>query len=145
MDTLTVKGIGKTVDGVYECDIAGMIADVTSAEALTVDEANLVKRLSGVRGFELGEAFLAGDASMRMALAMIVVARGNKTLDEDRVRRAPMGALLFEWGSDPDDVEHPTVEVGAEGTPPSPSGGESSRTTSGVPPENEDTPTGAPV
>ena len=141
MDTLTVEGIGKRVDGVYECDIGGMIGDVSSAEALTNDEAHLVKRMSGVRGNELIEAFLAGDTDMRMALAIIVAARHGKVLDERVLRKATIGATMFAFGADVEDAVD--VPPTTEGETPSTDGGKLSSSNSAGLPATDPSPTGA--
>ncbi len=47
MDKLVVKGVGKRVDGDYDCDISGMLIDVSSAEALTGTEAADCKKGCG--------------------------------------------------------------------------------------------------
>lgn len=136
MDTLTIKGVARRVDGDYACDLAAMF-DVSSDEALTNQEAHLVKRLSGSRGNEIVEAFIAGDTDVRMALAIIVLGRHGKDADEASFWAAKIGATTFTLGAD--DLEEPADPPTTEGEPlssPSNDGGDSSSTTSDGPPEN---------
>jgi len=155
MDTLTISGIANRFDGVYECDIVGMIADVSSPDALTVDEAALVQQLSrgdsdrGVRGNEIAEAFLAGDVKVRMAIAIIVLARNGKDLPVEMVRNASMRSMVFELqrsGSEKEgeEGEHPTME-GAQSLTPSTNGGSPSRTLSVAPQGSDPEAIGAPA
>jgi hypothetical protein len=127
VDTLTVKGISKQFDGVYECDIVGMLT-LTSDEALTQGEAHLIKRMSGARGNEIVEAFLAGDADVRAALAIIVLARNNKVMDERMLEPLPVSVIQFEFGEDAEVEVPPTSEGDPETTEdsPSPNGGKTS-------------------
>lgn len=134
MDTLTIKGVGRRVDGVYECDVAAML-DVSSDEALTNKEAHLIKRLSGVRGNEIIEAFLAGDTDVRMSLAMIVLGRHGKEVEESALWNARIGATIFELGPDdqPAETDPPTMEGEPPSLPSSDGGGSSSTTSDGRP------------
>lgn len=146
MDTLTITGVSPRYDGVYECDILGMIADVTSPQALTGDEACYIQEQSNVRGNELISSFLAGDFRFMMALAVVVLARNDKNLDMQILMSKRIGAYRFELEAanlSEDDAAHPT-----NGVEPSPTtsrnGGESSSLSSA----NQDDPlalTGIPV
>ena len=144
-DTLTVSGVGKKFDGVYECDVAELVS-ISSPDALTVDEARLVKTLSGVRGNEIVEAFLAGDVDLRMALAIVVLGRHGKQLDARMVETKPIGWALFALAPDEEtdgDAVPPTTagELPSSRTP-SPVGGESGTQTSDSRQVNDLSPTG---
>ncbi len=112
MDKLTISGVSPRFDGTYECDIVGMIRDLTSPEALTGDEACYIQEQSKVRGRELVESFIAGDARFLMALAVVVLQRQGKTLDIDVLMKQKLGAVEFELEPLPEDdqAENPTVE-----------------------------------
>ena len=111
MDTLTITGVSPRFDGVYKCDIAAMIRDLSSPEALTGDEACFIQEKSKVRGFELVDAFVAGDARFLMALTAVVLQRHDKTIDIDVLMSKPLGAYVFELEAvEDEEAPHPTVE-----------------------------------
>ncbi len=111
MDTLTITGQGRRLNGEYECDIAGLI-DVTSDNVLTVREAHLVKTLSGARGGEIVEAFLAGDMAVRMAVAVVILQRADRRVDIDSLWDAPAGWARFEFGPEKaEELENPTTDI----------------------------------
>lgn len=122
MDILKVEGLGR-VNGEYECDIVGLV-DISSDEALTVREAQFVRDFSGARGGEIVEAFLAGDMSVRSAIAMVILRRADKPLRDETVLDLKAGWARFELGAG-DEVDEeipPTVE----GLTPSTDGGTNS-------------------
>jgi hypothetical protein len=139
MDKLTVTGIGPNVDGPYDCDLTGILVDVSSPDALLVSEAETIKRLSGARGFEVAEAFLAGDWTVRMAVALVVLARHGVRLTEQQGWDAKVGAFTFELqDAEEDDAGNPP----GEGETPSESGGASGSPTSDVPQASDPAATG---
>lgn len=126
MDTLTVSGVGRHLDGAYDCDVVSLI-DVSSPDALTVREAEEVKSLSGARGNEIAASFIAGDMACRMALAVIILRRHGKDVDPSDLWDKPIGAMRFDLGPVvAEDADPPTVG----GETPSRNGGESGRQTS---------------
>lgn len=127
MDTLTVKGAG-IFDGEYKCDIVGMLT-VNSDEALTNAESHLVKRISGMRGNEIPEAFLAGDTDVRMALTIIVLGRHGRTIDEHILGPLRPSCTQFEFGDDVVVEVPPTQESETEKSLSHPTGGSSSSLT----------------
>ena len=140
MDKLTVTGLGKRVDGDYDCDLTALLVDVSSPGALLVSEAETIKKLSGARGYEIAEGFLAGDWTVRMAVALVVLARHDIRLSEQQGWDAKVGAFSFEMeatAEDEDDAETPP----GEGVTPSENGGEPGSTTSDNP-ENAPATTG---
>ena len=86
MDKLTVKGVGKRVDGDYECDIQAMLIDVSSSEALTGDEAATIKKACGAYGYDIARQFLDDDWTVQLAVALVVLARNDVSLDERQAR-----------------------------------------------------------
>ncbi len=80
MDTLTIKGQGRRIDGDYPCEILGMLS-LGHDEVLNNQEANLVKQISGAIGSEIADGFVRGDAAVRMALAIVVLERAGIRLD----------------------------------------------------------------
>jgi hypothetical protein len=112
MDTLTISGLAARFNGEYDCDIAAMLS-VSSPDALTLDEARIVKTLSGARGFEVLESFLAGDMDVRMALALVILKRNGKEVDPRMLGDKPMGWARFMLEPDApekteDDADPPT-------------------------------------
>ncbi len=99
MDTLTITGQGRRLNGEYECDIVGLV-DVSNEESLTIREAHLIKTLSGARGGEIVEAFVAGDMAVRMAIAVVILQRAGKRVDPDLLWDQPAGWARFEFGPD---------------------------------------------
>ena len=138
MDTLTVTGIGLGVDGEYDCDLTAILVDVSSPDALLVSEAETIKRLSGARGFEVAESFLAGDWTVRMAVALVVLARHGVRLTEQQGWDAKVGAFTFALADTEADAEDPP----GEGETPSKSGGEPGSMTSEPNPDTDPGPTG---
>ncbi len=133
MDTLTITGVSPRFDGVYDCDIIGMIRDLTSSEALTGDEACYIQEQSKVRGRELVDAFIAGDAKFLMALTAVVLQRHGKTIDIGVLMPKSLGSYVFELETvEDEEAPHPT-----EGGEPSPTtsknGGTSSTSASDSP------------
>lgn len=112
MDKLTISGVSPRYDGDYECDVVGMIRDLTSAEALTGDEACFIQQHSKVRGNELADAFIAGDAKFLMALTVVVLARQGKNMDIDVLMGQKIGSYSFDLEPVPeeDEADHPTGE-----------------------------------
>lgn len=140
MDKLIVKGLGRPVDGEYEFDFSSMLG-VGTPDALTNREGHRIKLMSGVRAGELEDALMAGDNDVMVAFAAIVLARNGKTVDEDLLWDAPMGAgLSFELG---EREGVPPAEPAETPEPASTSGGESPSSTSGHQ-ENDPSPTTPP-
>lgn len=118
--------MGNRLNGEYDCDIAGMI-DISSDEALTVREAHLVKTLSGARGGEIVEAFLAGDMAVRMALAVVILQRAGKRIDPEVMWDAKSGWATWTLGvGEEDEVVDPLEEAEETETSTSTNGGNSS-------------------
>jgi hypothetical protein len=129
VDKLTVKGVGRRVDGEYECDLRALLVDVSSPDALLVSEADTIKRLSGAVGYGIGEAFADGDWIVRMAVAIVVLARHGVDLSEAQARKATVGAFTFELEPVADE-EDDAADPPGEGETPSSSGGGSGSPTS---------------
>lgn len=83
-DRLTVKGLGKAVDGTYEFDLAAFLT-INGPEALTTRERHKVKTQTGLRGAEIAEAALALDASVWVSLTAILLERNGKIPNEQRL------------------------------------------------------------
>ncbi len=134
MDTLTITGVSPRFDGVYDCDIIGMIRDLGSAEALTGDEACYIQERSKVRGRELVDAFIAGDTRFLMALTAVVLQRHGKTIDIDVLMPKPLGSYVFELAEvEDEETPHPTVEG-----EPSPTTSRNGGTSSDTPSDSQD-------
>lgn len=109
MDILKVEGLGR-VNGEYQCDVASLV-DISSDEALTIREAQFVREFSGARGGEIVEAFLAGDMSVRSALAMVILKRAGKPLRDETVLDLRSGWAQFNLGVEEEQEIPPTTEV----------------------------------
>lgn len=127
MDKLIVNGLGPRLDGEYPCDIRATIIP-GGPEFLTYAEGRRIKQLVGLRGGEIAEAFVAGDMDLELALAIVLLARHGKTLDEALVLDSPPGSKIqFEYGDVEEDEDSPPAEPATtpETDKPSTSGGES--------------------
>lgn len=145
-DTLRISGISKRVDGEYACDFVAMLLDVSSDEALTMGEAHTIKRVSGVRGGEIFEAAAAGDTDVTVALAVVVLGRHGKTVDESLFWKAKVGSVEFvleQKQEGADDADPPTIPTLSGES--SPGGGETGVPTLAVSPEENLSPIGSPV
>jgi len=80
----------------------------------TFREAGIIKRMSGVRPAELGEAFAAGDAELLAALTFITLKRAGKPVTEDQVLDMQISALAPE---EPEADAGPPAEPVAQETP----------------------------
>lgn len=67
MDKFVIQGI-PSFDGDYPIELGGW----------TMRELHIIKRISGVRGGEMSEAFKAGDTDLMLAMAVIAVRRNNR-------------------------------------------------------------------
>lgn len=132
MDKLTIQGVANRFDGDYDCDVRGMLINLTSPEALTGDEACFIQDRSKVRGGELGDAFDAGDVRFLMALAVVVLQRHGKTMDPEMLMGQRIGTYRFVLETQEVEPAHPTVE-GEPSQTSSPNGGTGSETPSESP------------
>lgn len=144
MDTLTVNGIGKRFDGEYPVDLTALLVDVTSPDALLVSEAETIKRLSGARGYDIAEGFLAGDWIVRMAVATVVLARHGVVLTDVAARAARVGAFSFLMEASPEEETEADDDATppGEGVTPSANGGGFGRPTLAADPASDPPPTG---
>jgi hypothetical protein len=110
VDKLTVKGVGKRVDGDYECDIRAMLIDVSSPDALLVSEAETIKKLCGATGFDIARGFVDDDWTVQMAVALIVLARHGVDLSDQQARQQRVGAFRFELATATEDQEEDETE-----------------------------------
>lgn len=151
MDRLTVSGIGKRVDGAYDCDLTAILVDVTSPDALLVSEAETIKRMTGARGYEIAAGFLAGDWPIQMAVALVVLARHDVRIDERQGWGAKVGAFTFQMDDTPlledDDAQagDGSADPPLGALTPSENGGGSGNQTSAPDLETDRPATGRPV
>lgn len=141
-DKMTVSGLGPSLDGTYEFDLAELFT-VGAPNQLNNREGHRLKTMTGVRMGEIQEALTAGDNDVAVGLAAILLSRHGKRYDEAVLWDAPMGAAIqFELADDEGDAEVPPAE--ATVTPlPSRSSGDYSATTSESP-GSDPSPTGSP-
>lgn len=86
-DKLIIEGI-PPLDGEYEFDFAELL------DSLTNREYHVIKVMTGVRAAEVFEAMEAGDTDLVMALAVIILRRRGKRVDEDRFWDAEAGTAI---------------------------------------------------
>lgn len=80
-------------------------------------ELHLIKKIAGVRGAELEEAFLAGDTDMVVALTLIALKRAGMNAPEDDIWEASTGAIVLDVEAEEEADAVPPAEV----TPSEPS------------------------
>ncbi len=102
-NTISIKGV-PPYDGDYPIEL----------ERITNRELSTIKRLSGVRGAELSDAFAAGDNDLFVALTIIALQRSGKIVVEDAIWDAESGSITFNLGP----VEEEVPETGPPSQPP---------------------------
>lgn len=85
------------LDGEYELD--------TDNRPFNGNELHEIKRISGVRAGELGEALAAVDYDVIMAFAAIALNRAGKSFSMLDLMDAPIGRVVFKPGTDPEEDE----------------------------------------
>lgn len=148
-DRLFVTGFGD-LDGEYPFDLIALISD-GHPEAFTYEEWHLIKLESKVRAGEFIEAWDAGDTSLQMVVAVVLLTRKGKRVAPSDFWKAPsttslrftidMDAHLATGESDALPPPQEPLANEATGSPVT-SGGASSRPTL-VSPETDPSPTGA--
>lgn len=125
----------KPYDGEYPLEI----------ETLTMNDLRTVKRLSGVRAGEIGDALGANDTDVILALAVVAADRAGKTLSEEKLWNAQFGSIkliIDEGAEEGADAEVPPA-VEPQTTGPPGNGGESSNPVSATSPESPPSSTGS--
>lgn len=84
LDSLTLKGFGRSFDGEYRFDLFELI-DIGAPDALTSREQHRMKLGANVRGAEVQDAVVSLDAGAMVVLASIVLARHDKHVTEERI------------------------------------------------------------
>jgi hypothetical protein len=108
MNKLVVSGI-PSLDGTYEFE---------DFATFTNRELHRIKMMTGLRVGEFQEAFEVGDNDVLVALAMVVLTRTGKEVDDDLLWDAPAGVLVFDFSEEADPTQ-------GSGTPSEPSESES--------------------
>lgn len=127
-DKVIISGL-PPLDGEYEFDVVELL------NSLTNRELHKIKVMSGVRAGELDEALEAGDSDLFLAIALIVLQRRGRRVDEDMLWDAPAGSGVTldiadrEFDADPppsrksEDERSSTSGSGSSSTPTSESRG----------------------
>lgn len=92
LDYLVVKDL-PSLDGKYEFSLDDLLS-VGAEGSLTNREVHELKRMAQVRLGELEDALLAGDNSVYIAIAAILLRRKGKYVDEELLWDAPAGASI---------------------------------------------------
>lgn len=143
-DKLIVTGLGKRLDGEYEFSLVEILG-MGQPDSLTMRELHRIKTMTELRAGEIEEAFFAEDSDLFAALAVVLMTRAGKVVDEEAMWDAQPASLTWDFAALREDEESPPAEP-AE-TPaqekPSTSGGKSSVLTLASP-ENGQSRTGLP-
>lgn len=110
----------------------------------TNKELHTIKRMAGVRGGEIGEAFAAGDTDLIVAFAAIALERGGKIVNEDMLWNARVGAIELIPDVSGGDADPPTTGSEEKPSGENDSSGLSSSEHSD-PQENGQSPIGPPI
>lgn len=146
IDLLTIEGIPP-----YDCKIEFDIIELVGS--LTHRELHRVKNISGVRAGELLDALTSGDTDVQLALAVILLNRKGKRVDEEKLWNAPAASGLTitldparddEEDLEGDDDDPPTEASASTSDEPRPNGGESTSPTSDSSQASSPSPTGLP-
>ena len=86
MPKITIKGVDSRVDGSYDLDLD---------DSFTYGELDLIKKVAGARGAEIGEAMEAGDTAIIIALTKIALDRADVDVPVKRLMDAKVGAIEF--------------------------------------------------
>lgn len=131
MDKLIIEG--SPYAGEYDCDD---ISDFVSS--LNMGELHRIKKLTGLRAGEFGEAFDTGDSDLTVGIAAVVLERNGKRVVDDLLWKATAIRVSIGDDGEEDDASPP------DGTPsPTPSGGSSGKRTSASRRAKSPSPTGA--
>ena len=99
MATIVLKGT--PYDGSYEL-----------GEGFTMGELHTIKRVAGVRGAELEDAFASGDTDLIVAFYIIALQRAGATPDEKTLWDSQAGNITLDFGGDEEEDEvDPTVSA----------------------------------
>lgn len=109
---ITIEGIHPTIDGEYPISIGGF----------TNRDFRDIKRISGVRPQELGEAFEKRDMELFVAFAVIALRHAGKSVIEDMLWDAPVGKIKLSDGDEAEVDDLPPVSA-PPSEAPSESGG----------------------
>ena len=93
MDKVVVNGVPPW-DGEYEFD-----------GSLKNRELHRIKKITGIRAGELGEALVSGDTDILVALAVVAIERTGKTVDVDDFWNAEVGSI--DYVSEEDEASPP--------------------------------------
>lgn len=134
---ISITGIGKKIDGVYELEPA----------SITNREYHEIKLLTGLRFGELLDAFLAKDPALWVSYALLALRRADKDVSVDLLWDAPHGSvtLVFPDAEEPDedDAGPPASELPGN-APDSPEGSGATSSSSSESQETDPSRTGQP-
>lgn len=114
MTKVRISGVSPSLDGEYDLDIGN----------LTNRDLHVIKKVSGVRGAELEDAFEAGDNDLLVALGAIAVCKSGKLpykqaeLVAEAIMDAPAGSSLDIIAEDEDEEPEGDASPPDEPSPP---------------------------
>lgn len=127
MPRITITGVDLQVDGIYDLDLE---------DTFTGDELHLIKKHSGVRAGEIGEAMEAGDYDLIICLAKIAMDRSGKDVRIERLLAAKIGSLQFGQTDAEKEAEQEADDLPPVSAPSGANENESETNTSGPSIEN---------
>ena len=83
MDKIRIEGVPPW-DGDYDFD-----------PSFKNRELNRIKKITGIRGGEIGEALAAGDTDLMVALAVLALERAGKMVDPEDFWNAEVGSIIY--------------------------------------------------
>lgn len=113
---------------------------------LTLRELHTIKRISGLRPNEFGEAFDKGDTDIVLALALIGLERAGHIVNEDMLWDSQTGRIRIDFSVDDDAGPPPKTgdAAGEKPSEPNASSGASGNGTGDTPPASDQSSTGTP-
>ena len=85
-------------------------------EPMTYRELGKIKRITGLRGGEIGEALMAGDTDAILAITVIASERANDPVTLDDLEDMPFGSIRVEAEEDEDPSQAAEADAGNGGT-----------------------------
>lgn len=91
-------------------------ADYPVPDEFTYRELGIIKRIAGVRAGELMAALIAGDTDIVVALAIIVMRRAGKRVDEDALLDGELGSIELHSDDEGDENDPPDAVADGDGS-----------------------------
>ena len=136
--TIRIEGLHPKYDGDHEVDLTH----------LKTGEIKEIKRLSGLRPLEYGDAFALGDTDWVVGLASVALRKDGIPVVDDVLWNAEVGQIKLVMPDDEDDVDPPTARQPEPQLPEPDESGSSSGSGSSASSDSQETtqpPSGGPA